>query len=61
MKLLVDDNNPRLCVERLCQAGHDVAYVAETGSGQKDPNVLQRAGSEARLLITEDRDFGTLV
>ena len=26
-----------------------------------DPEVLQEAGREARLLITEDRDFGTLV
>ena len=61
MKLLADESVPRLCVDRLREAGHDVQYVAETIPSTSDPDVLQQAGLEARILITEDRDFGTLV
>jgi predicted nuclease of predicted toxin-antitoxin system len=61
VKIVADENIPRLGVERLRVAGHDVVYIADEHSGALDPAVLQRAGSDARVLITEDRDFGTLV
>lgn len=50
-----------LCVERLREAGHDVLYIAEANTAAKDSAILLLAGHESRVLITEDRDFGTLV
>jgi predicted nuclease of predicted toxin-antitoxin system len=51
----------RRVVERLRANGHDVALVAGTFSGISDPEVLKLAETDARILITEDRDFGDLV
>jgi predicted nuclease of predicted toxin-antitoxin system len=45
----------------LRQAGHDVSYVAEFAPSAADPDILRRALAEARLLLTEDKDFGELV
>lgn len=61
MKLLIDENLPRSMVERLREAGHDVAYVADDWSGLRDSDVLALARDEDRILITFDRDFGELV
>jgi predicted nuclease of predicted toxin-antitoxin system len=44
-----------------CGAGHEVLAIAEVASGSTDEEVLERAVSEKRVLITEDRDFGALV
>ena len=41
-------------------AGHDVLWVKESMTGAKDRDVLARAHSEARLLVTFDKDFGEL-
>jgi len=43
------------------QAGHDVIATAETAKGAADEAVVERAFSDGRVLITEDRDFGELV
>ena len=48
-------------VDRLRAAGHEVLYVAEIASGWTDTAVVQRAQTEKRLLLTEDKDFGELV
>jgi predicted nuclease of predicted toxin-antitoxin system len=40
---------------------HDVLYVAETAAGVSDPDVIDLALREKRLLLTEDKDFGDLV
>jgi predicted nuclease of predicted toxin-antitoxin system len=41
--------------------GDDVVYVAEGAPQATDGEVLRRASEEARLLLTEDKDFGELV
>ena len=61
MRFLADENVSRLVVERLRTAGFDVASVHETRPGASDKDVLDEAGSDDRVLITEDRDFGELV
>jgi|SRR5579871_983454 len=61
MRFLADENVSRRVVERLRKNGHDVALVTGTLSGISDPDVLKLARTEARILITEDRDFGDLV
>jgi predicted nuclease of predicted toxin-antitoxin system len=59
MKILVDENIPRMTVLALREAGHDVMDLRGTpDEGLTDPEVWQRAQSEQRLLITTDRGFG---
>jgi predicted nuclease of predicted toxin-antitoxin system len=48
-------------VERLRQSGHDVVYVAEIAARASDAEVMNLAERGARLLLTEDKDFGELV
>ena len=61
MRFLADENISRLVVERLRASGFDVASVAATSPGASDNDVLAKASSEGRILITEDRDFGEMV
>jgi predicted nuclease of predicted toxin-antitoxin system len=48
-------------VSRLRQRGHDVLWIRDTIPGSSDSDVIARARSEQRLLITFDKDFGELV
>ena len=60
MKLLADENLDLSVVARLREAGHQVLAVAEMEPGISDDVVLDRANSEAAMLLTEDKDFGEL-
>ena len=60
-RLLADENIAASLVRALREDGIDVSYVAELASGITDDEVLDLAKSEARLLLTEDKDFGELV
>lgn len=60
MRLLADENIPLVSVQTLRAGGHDVLAASETMAGASDREVLARAGAEGRVLITFDRDFGTL-
>lgn len=51
---------PRLLVELLRDAGHDVAWTVEDAAGDKDRALLTRSASEDRVLISKDYDFGDL-
>jgi predicted nuclease of predicted toxin-antitoxin system len=48
-------------VRALRSAGHDVMAMVEVAPGSEDAAVLEMATREARIFITEDRDFGQLV
>ena len=61
VKLLADENIAASLVKALREDGIDVLYVAEIASGIKDDEVLNLARDGARLLLTEDKDFGELV
>jgi len=61
MRFVADENVSRLVIERLRSDGHDVISIAETRSGAPDEDVLNAAGAEGSILITEDRDFGEMV
>jgi len=45
----------------LRKKGYDVSYISEQETGAGDDAVLQKAYTESRILITEDKDFGELV
>lgn len=61
MAFLVDESCPRAIVEALRYAGHDTRYAAETDRRAKDIELVALAQTEARILITEDFDFGELL
>ena len=60
-KLLADENIDQGVVQFLRDRGFDVIHVAEAGLyGATDVDLLRRAVSEDRVVVTHDRDFGTL-
>ena len=61
MRLLADENIPRLVVEFICSRGHDAIWVGEVAPGIRDRAVLSLATAQKRTLITFDTDFGELV
>lgn len=61
MTFLADESCAGPVIRALREAGHDVVAIVEVAKGATDEQVLERALSEKRVLITEDRDFGQLV
>jgi len=61
MRFLANENLPRVAVEALRAAGHDVAWVRTEGPGATDEAVMEWARRHDRVLLTFDKDFGELV
>jgi predicted nuclease of predicted toxin-antitoxin system len=61
MRVLANENIPLASVVSLRQAGHDVLSVTEFSPGISDKEVLRLAHSQARVILTFDRDYGELV
>jgi predicted nuclease of predicted toxin-antitoxin system len=58
MRILVDENVPRMTVDGLRARGHDVKDLRGTSqSGLADPDLWQIAIGESRLLVTTDKGF----
>jgi predicted nuclease of predicted toxin-antitoxin system len=60
MRILANENFPLDAVEALRANGHNVAWIREDARGSLDEQVLARAQSEERVLVTFDKDFGEL-
>jgi|SRR3984893_290613 predicted nuclease of predicted toxin-antitoxin system len=61
MRFLADESCDFRVVRALRAAGHDVVAVPEVATGTEDSAVIEMAVHEARIFVTEDRDFGQLV
>jgi predicted nuclease of predicted toxin-antitoxin system len=61
MQLIADENFPLVSVRLLRQSGYDITSVTEDSPGIEDPEVLARAVSEQRIILTFDRDYGELI
>jgi predicted nuclease of predicted toxin-antitoxin system len=62
VRLLIDQILAARVAARLRDAGHDVVHVAERGmAAADDDQVLGLAVAEARVLVSEDTDFGALL
>lgn len=61
MRFIVDESAGAAVVEYLRSSGHDVLAIAEIMRQADDPDILTLALNEARILITNDKDFGELV
>ena len=58
MKILVDENIPRMTVDRLRALGHDVRDIRGTQSqGLPDSDLWHVAMTEQRVLVTTDKGF----
>ena len=57
MRLLADENFPKLIVEALRARGNDVVWARTDCAGWKDAALLDFAESEARIILTLDKDF----
>jgi predicted nuclease of predicted toxin-antitoxin system len=60
MRILANENLPGDAVAALRQRGYDVAWVRTDAPGSSDWQVLKRAETEGRVLITFDKGFGEL-
>lgn len=60
MRIIANENISAGAIQNLRSAGYDVISVKETMRGATDNEILQRAQSEQRLVITNDKDFGEL-
>jgi len=60
MRVLANENFPRLAVEALRAQDHDVVWVRESMPGVDDLAILRFAQQESRLVVTQDKDFGDL-
>jgi predicted nuclease of predicted toxin-antitoxin system len=60
MRLLADENFPKPIVEVLRAGGNDVLWARTDCFGWKDAALLEFAESEARIMLTLDKDFWQL-
>jgi predicted nuclease of predicted toxin-antitoxin system len=61
MRFLIDECTGPAVAKWLVEQGHDVYSVADSSPGWKDTQVLERAATDDRIIITNDRDFGELI
>ena len=61
LRFLADESCDFAIVRALRDAGHDVLAVADVSPRAPDPDVIDRAVRDSRVLLTEDKDFGQLV
>jgi predicted nuclease of predicted toxin-antitoxin system len=60
VRVLLDENISPIIGDALRVAGYDVVMAAAVCRGAPDDEVVALAVAEARVLITEDKDFGEL-
>ena len=60
MRIVANENVAGTVIRELRRRGHDVLSVKESMRSETDENVLAKAQSEERLVITHDKDFGEL-
>ena len=61
LRFLADENCDFTVVRALRAAGYDVLAVSELMTRSVDRELIEQAGRERRILLTEDKDFGWLV
>jgi predicted nuclease of predicted toxin-antitoxin system len=61
MRFIVDECSGPLLARWLSTQGHDVFSVFDDARGISDELVIQKAITENRILITNDKDFGEKV
>jgi predicted nuclease of predicted toxin-antitoxin system len=57
MRLLADENFPKSIIDALRADGHDILWARTDCAGWRDTALLDLAESEARIVLTLDKDF----
>ena len=60
MRLLLDSCLSSKAAAQLRDMGHDVVWAGDWPADPGDTEILSRARSESRILVTLDKDFGEL-
>jgi predicted nuclease of predicted toxin-antitoxin system len=60
VRLALNENMPGSVVAELRARGHDCLAVKESMRGAKDVEILARAQTENRIVVTQEKDFGEL-
>lgn len=61
IKFLVDENAGNSIIQFLRDQGYDTKSVSELFPARDDIFLLEKANQEARVIITNDKDFGYLI
>ncbi|MDZ7289055.1 MAG: DUF5615 family PIN-like protein [candidate division KSB1 bacterium] len=61
LKFLADESCDFAVVRALRAEGYEVLAVSEITQRSVDHDLIEQAGAEKRILLTEDKDFGWLV
>lgn len=61
LKFLVDESSGIKLAQFLQRAGFDVISVIKTMPGAQDEEILAWAFRDSRILVTNDKDFGSLI
>jgi predicted nuclease of predicted toxin-antitoxin system len=62
LRFLIDNALSPLVAERLTAAGHEAAHVRDYDlQAASDEEIVERARSEDRIVVSADTDFGTLL
>ncbi|MHB1662170.1 MAG: DUF5615 family PIN-like protein [bacterium] len=61
LKITADENIHFLIIKTLRESGFDVYSITEKASGVSDKTVIEIAGNENSIILTEDSDFGEWV
>jgi len=60
VRFLADESCDFVVVKTLRTSGYDVSAIVEIAAGADDEAVLAMARTDARIVLTEDKDFGNL-
>lgn len=61
MRFLVDDCTGPAVAQWFQARGHDTFSVYEQARGMSDEDIIEKAYTENRILVTNDKDFGEKV
>jgi predicted nuclease of predicted toxin-antitoxin system len=61
LRFLANENFPLRVCQALSEQGFDIVSATHVCRGARDEDVLARASAEGRVVITFDKDYGTLV